>query len=571
MRGALHEGSGAKAGALAAMAASIACVLAAAFAGPADAAKQKPARVLLAGEAGKWKLLVPLRPSLDQSGLETRGRVKVGLPGSAWSANWEAHAHGGGPRPGDQRSSFFYRHGIRVPSRVARAILRNRGKAGVSVAYRTDRPLAGQASEAVPGPRLTQARVRRAAPGVCENLPRIVAHPNRGPRAIALPACGRSLRWRIAVRPTRGRASLSAGRLVYRPAKGVQGSDRVTLVGRFRSRDVARQTIELRVVAADPAELSVIAFGDSVTAGFGYFGKTGKQMTIGQLFGCKPGDTFLNDACSSNSTNRSSSVGSKPDFLPDFGLSRNISWAAQWANEYGITDYENYAVTGSAPTDWLPNGQFHATLESIEAQDPDYILMTLGANPLLSDVLFGVDNMDCALESDLFGDFRQCVLDAFESVDLDGNMNAVFTELARNTTSRIVVMEYPLSVPSSAIAYSAAQLEMMGELLNEVVGAEAADVSAERITQVSPPRFNVGIDMEPLYPSRYSCSFLGYEVDGPSVQSTPTQDELEAAHPLSFCSGPAVGQPWVISGDTGIHPSTAGYSQMASQIPAPSS
>lgn len=27
--------------------------------------------------------------------------------------------------------------------------------------------------------------------------------------------------------------------------------------------------------------------------------------------------------------------------------------------------------------------------------------------------------------------------------------------------------------------------------------------------------------------------------------------------------------PWVISGDTGIHPSTVGYAQMASQVPAP--
>ncbi|HEU4706984.1 MAG TPA: hypothetical protein VFS64_07355 [Solirubrobacterales bacterium] len=27
--------------------------------------------------------------------------------------------------------------------------------------------------------------------------------------------------------------------------------------------------------------------------------------------------------------------------------------------------------------------------------------------------------------------------------------------------------------------------------------------------------------------------------------------------------------PWVIGGDTGIHPSAAGYTQMASQVPPP--
>ncbi|MDQ5894855.1 MAG: hypothetical protein QG596_1116, partial [Actinomycetota bacterium] len=203
--------------------------------------------------------------------------------------------------------------------------------------------------------------------------------------------------------------------------------------------------------------------------------------------------------------------------------------------------------------------------------NPDYILMTLGANPLLSDVLFDVDTMGCALESDLFGDFRQCVLDAFATVDLSQNMNKIFTDLTANSTSKIVVMEYPLTVPSSAIAYTATQLEMMGELLNEVIASEAAAVSSSRITMVAPPHFDVGIDMEPMYPSNYSCSFFGYKVDGPSVQSNPTQDELLINHPLSFCSGPAIGPPWVISGDTGIHPSAAGYFQMASQIPAPGS
>ena len=95
-------------------------------------------------------------------------------------------------------------------------------------------------------------------------------------------------------------------------------------------------------------------------------------------------------------------------------------------------------------------------------------------------------------------------------------------------------------------------------------------MNPQRLQVVTPPHFNVGIDVSPVYPSRFSCSSLGFKVDGPSVQSTPTQDELEILHPLSFCEGPPVGSPWVISGDTGIHPSAAGYTQMASQVPPPS-
>ena len=163
------------------------------------------------------------------------------------------------------------------------------------------------------------------------------------------------------------------------------------------------------------------------------------------------------------------------------------------------------------------------------------------------------------------------VLDAFASVDLDQRLSELYTSLVENTTSRIVLMQYHLAIPSSALAYSSSQLEMMTELLNGIIADEAGQVSASRITVISPPRFDIGIDMSPQYPSNFSCSYLGYKVDGPSVQSTLTQDELLVNHPLSFCSGPAVGPPWIISGDTGIHPSAAGYMHMASQVPAPGS
>ena len=103
--------------------------------------------------------------------------------------------------------------------------------------------------------------------------------------------------------------------------------------------------------------------------------------------------------------------------------------------------------------------------------------------------------------------------------------------------------------------------------LNGEIASLAAELGSSRLQVVAPPHFNVGIDISPVYPSHYTCRL--YPVDGPSVQSTGTQDELES-HALSFCSGPAGGgEPWVIDGDTGIHPSAAGYTQMGSQVPAP--
>ncbi len=537
----------------------------------ADAAGRSSGLIRLAGYGSNWKVLLPLELPLRSAGLGVRGRLSIDAPQRSWTIRWRFSSHAGRIRLGDQRQKFTYVKGIAVPTAVARAVLRHPMASSISSNVDYELPSVALGQDQGAGFSSAQAGVPRAPAGFCETLPRVVVPPATGKaRRIALPSCGRKLNWRISEQPKKGRVSHRGGALVYR-SSGRPGADEIVIDGYRKGRLMARQRVQIRLSAEAPSTVSVVALGDSVTAGFGYFGSTGKQMGLAQLLKCRPGATVFNDACSSNSTNTNSSVGTKPNYLPDFGLSRNISWAAQWANQYGITEYENYAVTGSAPTDWLPGGQFNSTLKSIESQDPDYILMTIGANPLLSDVLFGIDNMGCALESHIFGDFRQCVLDAFASVDLDQRLSELYTSLVENTTSRIVLMQYHLAIPSSALAYSSSQLEMMTELLNGIIADEAGQVSASRITVISPPRFDIGIDMSPQYPSNFSCSYLGYKVDGPSVQSTLTQDELLVNHPLSFCSGPAVGPPWIISGDTGIHPSAAGYMHMASQVPAPGS
>jgi lysophospholipase L1-like esterase len=292
-------------------------------------------------------------------------------------------------------------------------------------------------------------------------------------------------------------------------------------------------------------------------------------MTIGRLPGCRPAAKEFNDACSSNALNFISKPG-KVEYAPDYGLANNVSWAAQWANEHGVTNFKNFAISGSEPADWAPEGEFHKTTAQIEAEDPDYILMTMGANPLLSEMLFGFDNMGCAVYADVFGGYAECVERAFAKVELQAKLKSLYTDLVQNTDATIYLMQYHLSVPSSALAYSATQIAAMGQLLNREIAAVAAQVNPQRLQVVAPPHFNVGIDVSPVFPSNFSCSRLGYEVDGPSVQSTPTQDEFEVLHPLSFCSGPeGGGPPWVISGDTGIHPSATGYTQMAARVPAP--
>ncbi len=551
----------------------LATVLLLAFVGTAQA--DNSGAVPLAGNPslakpvnGRSALLVPGNYPLDISGRPVNGTIKFRFrSGKTITRKWRAMPHSGSLRAGDQRPYFSYVHAVSISRKLTRVLLKRHTRLRVESNSQFIRPGFTKPTKSIGSISLSPG-IRRARTGFCSTPPLVLTTTSTTGTG-DLPRCGGNVRWRVSDQTDRGQASVSGNSFKFIGARNQTGADEFTLAGGIRGRSVVDRKVQIRINPTPAPNVSIRAMGDSVTAGFGYFGKTGKPMTIGQLFNCKPAAANYNDACSSNAYNRNSSIGTAPDYLPDFGLSRNISWAAQWANAHGVTDYKNYAVSGSAPVDWLPGGQFDKTRQQIEQDNPDYIVMTMGANPLLSDMLFGLDNMGCALEADLFGDFRECIETAFDKQNLDQNLNALYTQLVNNTDSRIVLMQYHLAVPAADVAYTAVQIEMIDNLMNETIADEANLVSPERIEVITPPRFDVGIDMSPLYKSDYSCSWLDYKVDGPSVQAIPSQDFLEALHPLSFCTGPAFGAPWTIGGDTGIHPSATGYSQMAGQIPAP--
>jgi lysophospholipase L1-like esterase len=438
---------------------------------------------------------------------------------------------------------------------------------GASVSPRT-LPLGWPLGSAGAHPIPVAARPGGGKKPFCASVPVVGIAPGTSAE-VPLPACTFGVEWKVATGPSGGSALVDGDHLdVTAPAApGATGTTTVKL---------NHATVVLKVVAGASAAplLSltkpgpvVRAMGDSVTAGYGYY-SDGSSMEIWNLPECKVVGHELDDACSSNSTATKSGLKEVP-YAPDYGLSNNISWAAQWANEYGVTNYKNFAISGSEPTNWAPGGDDYGTTKQIESENPDYILLTIGANPILADTLFGFEAMACAIEADVLGDYRSCVEEAFEGVHLRTELKRLYTNLVENTTATIYVMQYHLSVPSSALAYTATQIAETAKLMNETIAEVAAEVGSSRLQVITPPHFPVGVDLEPVYPSHYSCSSFGYKVDGPSVQSTPSQVELAIDHPLSFCKGPINGPPWVISGDTGIHPSATGYAQMASQVPAP--
>ena len=548
---------------------------------PAAAAAERPGPVLEVGHAtvaqragGPPSLLVPVTYPIQMVGHVARLRLRL-TDGGATVARRQLRVRlAAGPlRRPERRRRFTFVHsfvlGPRLSARLGRGLrLQIRARAVVDANGDGKPELAGADGSSQ---RLTAADA--APPKRCSSIPRLRTRPGELV-SVRLPVCGGSIRWRLFRRPPSGRARIRHGRLVYRPGPRFRGTAELGLRG---APVKGAGTSSAGALLAADAEITVgagsgdvvRAIGDSVTAGFGYY-SDGAAMAIGRLLECRPGEKSFDDACSSNSLNRSSGEG-EVEYAADYGLSNDISWAAQWANAHGVTNYENLAISGSKPADWAPEGQFHTTTARVEAEDPDYILMTIGANPLLSNMLFGIDNMGCAVEADIVGGYRECIEKAFREVHLQANLRALYSDLVLHTEATIYLMQYQLSVPSIALAYSATQIAEMGKVLNHEIARVAAEVEPKRLQVVAPPHFNVGVDLSPVYPSSYSCSSLGYEVDGPSVQSTPTQDELDALHPLSFCKGPIPhGPPWVIGGDTGIHPSAAGYAQMAAQVPPPS-
>jgi lysophospholipase L1-like esterase len=418
------------------------------------------------------------------------------------------------------------------------------GGRGLIGAPLTDRE--ASVARVVEVPSIARARPR------CESLT-LRASYSRATR-LSIVCMGEGVRVRLGAGPRHGRARLvssSGSRAVvaYRPSARFVGADRL----RLRVTAGGAPTTRVVRVAVQPYKLR--ALGDSVTAGFGYFGD-GTEMLL--PLGCTP-PTPPNDRCSSNSSNAIGSTNAL-GWSADFGLSNRVAWPAQFAITAGLTrtgQYENRAVSGATATDWA-SGFLNPTLRGLVADMPDLVVLTIGGNPLLDDFLFNNSPCDPSLDDNAL---RACVQSLIDQNLIVPNIQSVLLQLLAAPNTRVVLSQYHLALPSLVVnfMYQPEQLELMFDVVNQNISQAANESGFEgRVFVMTPPRFNTG-----LGPGTFTCpgSDPAFTVDGPSHQSEVTQDLFALI--TQICTTTDY---WIISGDTGIHPSIAGHAQYAQAL-----
>jgi lysophospholipase L1-like esterase len=253
-------------------------------------------------------------------------------------------------------------------------------------------------------------------------------------------------------------------------------------------------------------EYELRAIGDSVTAGWGHYPGSGKEVPSFPLLlgGCVPPPT-PNGRCQSP---------------------REVAYPAVFARARGIPrarpGFENLAVAGADPIDWLQQ-PFEDELERVVADDPDLTVLTLGANPLLSNFLTPATSRGRCLHTDRI---RACIDDALRTYQVVERLSQVYQRLLQTPPDGkrglVVVFQYhrtsPATVPPDRV-------EILFGKLRAAISAAVADArarrpeDAERLLLLDPPSF-----------------------DGHHCRSA---------------------DPWVLAADTCIHPSAAGHEQFA--------
>ncbi len=341
----------------------------------------------------------------------------------------------------------------------------------------------------------------------------------------------------------------------------------------------------------------VVFIGDSVTAGFGYFGSQENAYEISgtvvnqafpnawnagdnALSACSPAtypEPKLNQ-CSNNNLNGApwdAEPWQNRPMSPYVAYSYKIAGAQNPATAASIV---NWAVTGSTPADWDPNGgAFVTQLNSIKNQT---VVMTLGANPILADFLkirvVGFNKVhgvcaDLATYTNFIGwlsgwwanptsTLVDCARTQWEANNQSEHLSNVYRTLLANN-NKIMVLGYYASCPWSFGNWQPNANISEGPAEGNSCASQTEEIDAPGKPVISQLDHAVGVGA--AMNEMIAAAVAGVQntaAGGHNLQFVlPDQDKWlnhKASDPVS----------WIFKNDTWIHPSEAGHEQLAKTV-----
>ncbi len=349
-------------------------------------------------------------------------------------------------------------------------------------------------------------------------------------------------------------------------------------------------------------DAKVYFVGDSVTAGFGYCGSADVGIILGCSMNAEFTDSWWNanqnslgycaprkvpdDRCSNNNYNPpwsgpNGGLWSQGDNAPTIAYSYVI--ARDQAAAPSRAEVRNWAITGSEPTHWDPGGLsedgvmqqagiFGPQLQNIHNS---YVVMTLGANPLLGDYLhvytipglgllqLTTKDFDCASTTQpngeaaplttVEGGVGACLLQQWGAEQQADHLFNVYDMLLRND-NRVLVVGYPYVCPWSFGTWQSTA--------NLVLGPSSGNRCDQQLTQPG----GVSQEDQAFYLADTANALIKSVVTSlrnPNITFLAPSAEGKV-HQHYGPEGPS----WVFGNDTWIHPSAEGHRDLASRVEA---
>ncbi len=345
-------------------------------------------------------------------------------------------------------------------------------------------------------------------------------------------------------------------------------------------------------------EPRVYFLGDSVTAGFGYCGTEGEPLKtcgVNQSFdndwkgtnsleACSPPAT-INDRCSNNNDTGMPWVAG-PWF--DQPGAPTVAYSYVIAKRQSTVDpaaIENWAVTGSTPADWDPvtNGRFGPQLKKIKNAT---VVMTLGANPLLSDYLdisvlglVTIQKGSCAdtavvghsgLRTVLYraaepeagpGGILNCFDAQWQQIEQTKHLVDIYESLL-NDGDHVLVLGYPMGCP-----WSFGNWQPNANLLSGPATGNPC-TSLSHPGEVTPARRVTQWDQAAALTAEANKRIK--EALHQAGESTQHVGDIAFAAPSANWSDHQAwsSDPWIFRNDTWVHPNSAGHQQLAQTVMA---